>query len=154
MNIFEYFTDEVADIERKLDELTRNYSNWSREQVFDSTKEILDEIGGHLKKQNVLLFQNCADVSKQSDLLAQAQRDHAKIEEEIGQIVEVHVDEPNYDEYLRNLLTTIHEHIAFSKKLYAEIQSRSSETDLASLNAQFNDIILHSTDFNSLQPTQ
>ena len=154
MNIFEYFTDEVADIEQKLDELTQNYSNWSKEQVFDRTKEILDEIGGHLKKQNVLLFQNCADVSKQSDLLAQAQRDHAKIEEEIGQIVEVHVDEPGYDEYLKNLLTTIREHIAFSKKLYSEIQSKSSETDLASLNAQFNDVLLHSTDFNTLQPSK
>lgn len=152
MNIFEYFDEEERDIEAKLEALTANYEIWTREQVFDKVKEVCDAITGHLKKQSTLLVSNIKGHDSLSDLYEAAQRDHRKVEDEIGQLVEVHVDEPGYDEYLKNLLNVLHEHIAFSKKLYADIKAKVEPASLDALNEKFNNMILHSTDFNSLQP--
>jgi len=152
MNIFDYFAEEETDIENKLAELTKNYEVWTREHVFDRVKEVCDAIMGHLKKQSLLLLNNITGGSAElRALFAEAQKDHMKVQEEIGQLVEVHVDEPNYDEYLRNLLNVLQEHIVFSKRLYAGVQENMSKQELDNLNAQFSNMILHATDFNTLQ---
>lgn len=151
MNIFEYFDEEERDIEAKLEALNANYEIWTREQVFDKVKEVCDAIMGHLKKQNALLLNNIKGVPALAGMLADAQKDHLKVQDEIGQLVEVHVDEPGYDEYLKNLLVVLEEHIEFSKRLYENIDKSVNPQDLDNLNAQFNNLILHSTDFNALQ---
>lgn len=151
MNIFEYFAEEEADIERNLAAVTENYEAWSREKVFDSVKAICDSIMAHLKKQSTLIVQNFNTTGPLQDLFTEAQRDHNKVEDELGQLTQVHVDEPNYDEYLKNLLKVIDEHIVFSRRFYGELQRRASKQELDNLNAQFNNIILHSVDFNTIQ---
>jgi len=155
MNIFEYFAEEESDIERKLHELTKNYEMWTREQVFDRVKEVCDAIMGHLKKQSLLILQNFTPGTEElRNLFREAQEDHMLVNEEIGQLVEVHVDEPNYDEGLRNLLAVVEKHVAFSKRLYSGLQANLSKQDLDNLNAQFSNMVLHATDFNTLQTPQ
>jgi hypothetical protein len=151
MNVFEYFAEEEQHMEQSLAELIANYEIWSREQVFDAVKVICDSIKGHLKKQSILLLSKLEGSAQRTGLLDEARNDHDRIEEEIGQLVEVHVDEPNYDEYLRNLLKALKQHIAFSKRLYGGVQRSVSKPELDRLNEEFSNVILHSTDFNYLQ---
>jgi hypothetical protein len=152
MNIFEYFYEEVRDIEEKLVETTNNYEIWTREQVFDHVKVVCDEIMGHLKKQTSLLLNNLNEQKASlNEIMVEAQKDHRLVEDEIGQLTQVHVDEPNYQESLRNLLKVLEQHIAFSRRLYAKVKETATPQELELLNSRFNNVLLHSTDFNSLQ---
>jgi hypothetical protein len=152
MNIFEYFGEEEHDIDEKLIDVTANYGAWTREQVFDQVKMICDQIMGHMKKQTMLLLENLDQANPDLAVILQSfKKDHLKVEDEIGQLTQVHVDEPGYDEYLRNLLQVFEEHIRFSQNLYHEITEKAPQGEIVKLNAQFNNVILHSTDFNSLQ---
>jgi hypothetical protein len=155
MNIFDYFDEEESDIEKKLKELTENYEVWTREQVFDRVKAVCDAIMGHLKKQSLLILKNFTPGNEELiSLFREAQKDHMVVNEEIGQLVEVHVDEPNYDECLASLLKVMETHIEFSKRLYAGLKANLSTQELDNLNAQFSDMVLHATEFNTLQAPQ
>ncbi len=152
MDIFEYLTAETTDIEEKLVELTNNYATWSREKVFDRVKLICDAITGHLKKQEHLLLKNLSPSASTTGILEECQKDRAGVEEEIGQLVMVHVDEPGYAEYLANLLKVIERHITFSKRLYQSLRGHADKVEMKDINSELNDMVLHTTDYNSIQP--
>lgn len=152
MDIFEYFDEEHADIEAKLKEVTENYNSWTREQVFDRVKLICDAIMGHLKKQQNLLLDNLTPSAQLTSLMQDCQKDRFKVEEEIGQLVMVHVDEPAYQEYLSHLLKVIEEHIAFSRGFYQKLRSFAQKSDLNDVNSKLKDMVLHSADYNAIQP--
>lgn len=151
MDIFEYLAAEHNDIEAKLIELTDNYDTWSREQVFDRVKVVCDAIIGHLKKQENILLNNLTKTADLVPLMEGAQVDRAKVEEEIGQLVMVHVDEPGYEEYLSNLLRVIEEHIAFSKSFYASLKDNANPNQLKTINQSLNDMVLHTSEYNAIQ---
>lgn len=151
MDIFEYLSAEQKDIEEKLIELTDNYDTWSREQVFDRVKVVCDAIMGHLKKQSNLLLDNLTKTEDLVPLMQEAQTDRAKVEEEIGQLVMVHVDEPAYEEYLSNLLRVIEEHIQFSKSFYARLKDNANPNEIKSINQSVKDMILHTSEYNAIQ---
>jgi|688.fasta_scaffold178624_2 hypothetical protein len=151
MDIFEYLAAEHNDIEAKLIELTDNYDTWSREQVFDRVKVVCDAIMGHLKKQENILLNNLTKTADIVPLMEGAQVDRAKVEEEIGQLVMVHVDEPGYEEYLSNLLRVIEEHIAFSKSFYASLKDNANPNELKKINQSLNDMVLHTSEYNAIQ---
>ena len=151
MDIFEYLVEEHKDIEEKLIELTDNYTVWSREQVFDRVKVVCDAIIGHLKKQENILLNNLTKTADLMPLLKECQVDRAKVEEEIGQLVMVHVDEPGYEEYLSNLLAVIEEHIKFSKVFYAKLQSNANPAEIKKINADLKDMVLHTSEYNAIQ---
>jgi hypothetical protein len=155
MDIFEYLEAEHSEIELKLKEIINNYPNWSRERVFDAVKVVCDDIRGHLKKQKFLLLDNIVDdVTKIKSLLDECNKDREKIEQEIGQLVMVHVDEPGYDEYLKNLFIVIEQHVTFTQRLYKTIKQVVSSKNLDRVNAQLQEMIHHSVDFNILQPQE
>ncbi len=151
MDIFEYLAAEHNDIEEKLIELTDNYDSWSREKVFDSVKVVCDAIMGHLKKQENILLNNLTNTEDLAALMQSAQVDRAKVEEEIGQLVMVHVDEPAYEEYLSNLLKVIEEHIAFSKSFYAKLRDNANPSELKKINQSLKDMVLHTSEYNAIQ---
>jgi flavorubredoxin len=153
MDIFEYLTAEHKDIEEKLIELTDNYTTWSREQVFDRVKVVCDAIMGHLKKQENLLLNNLTKTADLSPLMTDCQADRSKVEEEIGQLVMVHVDEPGYEEYLSNLLKVIEEHITFSKSFYAKLQANANPAEVKKINEAVKDMVLHTSEYNAIQTT-
>ncbi|HEY9733182.1 MAG TPA: hypothetical protein V6C89_14790 [Drouetiella sp.] len=151
MDIFEYLAAEHNDIEAKLIELTDNYDTWSREQVFDRVKVVCDAIMGHLKKQENILLNNLSKTADLMPLMEDAQVDRAKVEEEIGQLVMVHVDEPGYEEYLSNLLRVIEEHIAFSKSFYEKLRANANPGELKKINQSLSDMVLHTSEYNAIQ---
>ena len=151
MDIFSYFEDETRDIEKKLEDVTVNYKTYSTEVVFDKVKVICDSIMGHLKKQENLLLTNIDKTPQITAILEDCQKDRATVEEEIGQLVMIHVNEPQYDEALAQLLKVIEKHVQFSRAFYAKLKESVPEADLAKINDQLNQMVLHSTDFNSLQ---
>ncbi len=142
---------EHNDIEEKLIELTDNYDSWSREKVFDSVKVVCDAIMGHLKKQENILLNNLTNTEDLAALMQSAQVDRAKVEEEIGQLVMVHVDEPAYEEYLSNLLKVIEEHIAFSKSFYAKLRDNANPSELKKINQSLKDMVLHTSEYTAIQ---
>ena len=151
MDIFSYFDEEILDIEKKLTDVTANYKSYTTEQVFDKVKVVCDSIMAHLKKQDSLLLSNIDKTPEIEGLMVGCQKDRAKIEEEIGQLVMVHVNEPEYDDYLANLLKVIEEHMTFSRTFYKNLKQHVSESQLAKINEQLTQMLLHSTDFNTLQ---
>ena len=151
MDIFSYFEDENRDIEKKLEDVTRNYKSYSTEEVFDKVKVICDSIMAHLKKQENLLLANIDKTPQITKVLEECQTDRAKIEEEIGQLVMIHVNEPEYDDNLAKLLKVIEEHISFSRRFYARLKEVVAPAQLEKVNEQLNQMILHSADYNSLQ---
>jgi len=151
MDIFEYLAEEHNDIDEKLIELTDNYETWSREKVFDHVKVVCDAIMGHLKKQENILLSNLTKTADLVPLMQDAQVDRAKVEEEIGQLVMVHVDEPGYQEYLSNLLKVIEEHISFSKSFYAKLKENANPAELKKINESLKDMVLHTSEYNAIQ---
>ncbi len=151
MDIFEYLAEEHNDIEEKLIELTDNYESWSREKIFDQVKVVCDAIMGHLKKQQNILLNNLSRTSDLVPLLHDAQVDRSKVEDEIGQLVMVHVDEPGYQEYLSNLLRVIEEHISFSKSFYAKLKVNANPAELKKINESLKDMVLHTSEYNAIQ---
>ena len=151
MDIFEYFDEEHTDIEAKLKEVTDNYPTWTHEQVFDRVKYIGDAIMGHLRKQQNLLLDNLTKSEEMAGLMRDCQQDRAKVEEELGQLVMVHVDEPAYQQYLSHLLKVIEEHISFSRKFYQKLRSVTEKKDLDNINSKLTDMVLHSADYNAIQ---
>jgi flavorubredoxin len=151
MDIFEYLVEEHKDIEEKLIELTDNYTVWSREQVFDRVKVVCDAIMGHLKKQENILLNNLTKTEDLMPLMKECQADRAKVEEEIGQLVMVHVDEPGYEEYLSNLLKVIEEHITFSKRFYADLRANANPAEIKNIDAKLKDMVLHTSEYNAIQ---
>ncbi|HEY9677980.1 MAG TPA: hypothetical protein V6C76_08215 [Drouetiella sp.] len=151
MDIFEYLVAEQSDIEQKLIELTDNYETWSREKIFDRVKVVCDAIMGHLKKQENILLNNLSKTPDIQKMMEEAQVDRAKIEEEIGQLVMVHVDEPAYDEYLSNLLKVIEQHMAFSKDFYSRLKANANPSEIKKINQSLNDMVLHTAEYNAIQ---
>ena len=153
MEIFAFLEEEALDIEKKLKELRKNYSQWSREHVFDRVKLICDAIGGHLKKEKDLLTGNVDLHSAQvKELMSEREKDSAKLTEEVGQLVMVHVDEPEYEECLNKLLQAVEQHVSFSRHFYARLKGQMTQGQLDSTNQQLTDVVHHSADYNSIQP--
>ena len=151
MDIFSYFEDETRDIEKRLDDVVRNYKNYSTGLVFDKVKVICDSIMAHLKKQENLLLANIDKNEKIDSMLPDLQKDRARIEEEIGQLVMIHVNEPEYDKQLASLLEVVRQHIDFSRSFYDCLKETVSKEQLDKVNDQLNQLVLHSVDYNSLQ---
>ncbi len=105
-----------------------------------------------MKKLDVLLASKLTGYADLSGLLEESKKDRLKLEDELGRLVEVHVDEPNYDEVVQSLLLVFKEHVTFTERFLTMVRTSISKDDLANLNAQLTNIVLHSTDFNSVQP--
>ncbi len=151
MDIFEYLAEEHNDIEEKLIELTDNYETWSREKIFDHVKVVCDAIMGHLKKQQNILLNNLTQSTDIAPYLKDAQADRKKVEDEIGQLVMVHVDEPGYQEYLSNLLKVIEAHISFSKSFYGTLKEHANPAELKKINDSLKEMVLHTSEYNAIQ---
>ena len=151
MDIFDYLAEEDKDIENKLKEVTDNYTRWSRERVFDRVKLIGDEIMGHVKKQDHLLIEHVEKTYSTAKWLRESAKDRMAVEDELGQLVMVHVDEPNYEECLAQLLKVVRDHVVFSRRLFAALRVEIPKAEQDSMNTQLMDVVLHSADYNSIQ---
>ena len=152
MNIFAFFQEEQQDIDEKLRYVTENYATLTREEVFDKVKYIGDAVTGHLKKQEKLLLAHIEKSEKVQPFLEAVQKDRANLEEELGQLVMVHVDEPEYQECLKRLLLIFDDHIKFSNEMYEKLKEFLSAQDLVEINEELNVMVHHASDFNTLQP--
>ncbi|MDR3613442.1 MAG: hypothetical protein P4L53_07740 [Candidatus Obscuribacterales bacterium] len=152
MNIFAFFKEEQQDIEEKLKYVTENYGHLSREEVFDKVKYIGDAVTGHLKKQHKLLLSHVEKNEKVQPFLDACQKDASILKEELGQLVMVHVDEPEYEKCLKRLLLIFEDHIKFSNKMYEKLKDFLSEQDVVEMNEELNVMVHHASDFNTLQP--
>jgi hypothetical protein len=151
MDIFSYFEEENRDIEKKLQDVTANYNSYTTEQVFDKVKVVCDSIMAHLKKQENILLANIDKTPQIEDILIECQKDRANVEEEIGQLVMIHVNEPAYDDNLAKLLKAVEQHIAFSRRFYAKLKESISASQLEKVNEQLTQLVLHSAEYNTLQ---
>ena len=158
MNIFAFFKEEQQDIEEKLLYVTENYGTLSKEEVFDKVKYIGDAVTGHLKKQEKLLLShvdktgdNAVDPAKVQPFLDACRKDQSNLKEELGQLVMVHVDEPEYQKCLKKLLLIFEDHIKFSNEMYEKLKDFLSAQDVAEMNEELN-VMIHQSEFNTLQP--
>jgi len=152
MNIFAFFIEEQQEIEDKLKYVTENYGHLSREEVFDKVKYIGDAVTGHLKKQERLLLSHVEKTDEVQPFLAACKKDFSNLKEELGQLVMVHVDEPEYQKCLKRLLLIFEDHIKFSNEMYEKLKDFLSEQDVVEMNEALHVMVHHASDFNTLQP--
>ena len=124
INVFTYFEADDANIERQLHELTENYDNLSPAQVFEKAVGIFDAIKAHFNKQEDLLFAEIRHVEKVRSAIEVCLADRKKVLDDIDNSLNLHVDEPGFNESVRRVLKDIERHVELSEKqLYAEIRN-------------------------------
>jgi hypothetical protein len=154
MNIFKYLEEEEDITESKLAELVKNFTQETREEIFDGVKLICDLLRGHGEKQTSLLL---AKIPKQDAkngcqaLIEETVKARDLVTSEIGNLVMVHVDEPGYKEYLANLLRCAQNYFKKSKSLYARLPTILSPELIKSIDEDLTMTIHSDVGFNTLQ---
>jgi len=133
-----------------LEELIKNYPKMTREAAFAQVKGICGAIENHLRKQKTLLIDNLPQDSLDCPILKESENDRAKVSEEMGQLVMVHVDEPEYVGCLSKLLQAVNGHIEFSERFYAHLRKMIPKENLDGINSSLEEEVFTLADFDKL----
>jgi hypothetical protein len=142
MDIFTYLDDDNAKIAQRLSETAKNYSTWARDRIFEEAKKAFASIKEHFDKE-VILESNIKSSQTVQSLLAEASRQRKEIAAEVDQIVEIHVDEPGFEQSLETMANKYHQYAQYCKeKLYPAIKKILSADELKHINDQIEQKIL------------
>lgn len=150
MDIFDYLKEEQEMVRKSLKELVDDFSETSREKLFDDVKAALDKLRGYCKKQSVLLVDEIGNLKGLASFEATKQK-RAKLLEDLDNLVMVHVDEPGYREYLMHLLSFAEEYFEASGKLLGELKEKLPQELHNKINQNLQTVIHSDVGFNSLQ---
>jgi hypothetical protein len=150
MDIFDYLKEEQEMVRKSLKDLVDDFSETTREKLFDDVKAALDKLRGYCKKQSVLLVEEIGALKGLASFEATKQK-RVKLLEDLDNLVMVHVDEPGYKEYLMHLLSFAEEYFEASAKLYEELTDRLPKELHDKINQNLQTVIHSDVGFNSLQ---
>lgn len=150
MDIFDYLKEEQDMVRKSLKELVDDFSETTREKLFDDVKAALDKLRGYCKKQSVLLVDEIGNLKGPANFQATKLKRN-KLLEDLDNLVMVHVDEPGYKEYLMHLLSFAEEYFDASARLYEELEDRLPKELHDKINENLQTVIHSDVGFNSLQ---
>lgn len=135
MDIFTYFQADHANMEKKLNELTENYSQLSAAQVHDKALRIFDAISAHFEKQEELMLSSIKDIESLQPVVKDCLADRKNIMDEIEDAVNIHIDDPDFNKQMKRILKLIENHVKFSDHdLYDKIKDQVPEEVLEKIN--------------------
>ncbi len=137
MDVIEYLKEENLRIRKLIQRLITNYRIWSRDEVFDRVREICDGIMVHLNKQDHLLLQHILIHESLKDSVHTVKGARSAVEDEVGRLVEVHVDEPEYVKCLDMVLRQVIDLANASEDLYDGIRKTLSKEESDALTENF-----------------
>jgi hypothetical protein len=142
MDVFDYLATDETHLFDKLHETYAQYSVWTRDQVFEETKNNLDGLRNLFHKE-ALLTQNLKDESGMQDILATVDRQRQDILTEADNLVMIHVDEPGFEDGLGAIADKFREHVEYCQNtFYPSVLDRLSPEDRKKINDQLEQKIL------------
>jgi excinuclease UvrABC nuclease subunit len=142
MDIFAYLEDDGAKIGQRLSETAKNYSEWSRDRIFEEAKKAFASVKEHFARE-VILESNIKNGQPIQALLTEASKQKKEITAEIESIVEIHVDEPGFEQALEDIAAKYAQYAQYCKdKYYPAIKKILSADDLKHINEQMEQKIL------------
>jgi hypothetical protein len=150
MELFEYLKEEDQIIEDKLNDLIKNFQAKTREEIFDSVKVLCDLIRAIVDKKSTLVTAKLSNIGVEAPLKEEAINDRQTLLEEIESLVMVHVDEPGFDDLLKNLHKRYHSHRNFWFGMEKKLPTILSPNKRSELEANFKSFSHAITGFNTL----
>lgn len=136
MNVFHYLSEDHSAISKRLTETTKNYSTWTRDRIFEESKNILQAIKDHFKKEH-LLVNNLKDESGMHQVLSTLNRQEKALNSEIDNLTMIHVDEPGFEQGLESIAGRFEEHCRFcGKTFFSRVKEKLSANDLRHVQKQ------------------
>ncbi|MBX9772151.1 MAG: hypothetical protein K2X29_12315 [Candidatus Obscuribacterales bacterium] len=136
MNVFHYLTEDHSAIAKRLEETTENYSKWTRDRIFEESKNILQAIKDHFKKEH-LLVNNLKDESGMHQVLSTLNKQEKELNSQIDNLIMIHVDEPGFEQGLESIAGRFDEHSRFcGKTFFRRVREKLSPKDLRQVQTQ------------------
>ncbi len=136
MDIFNYLEEDNASIAQRLVETAKNYSQWSRDRIFEEVKKEFASAKEHFSKE-ALLENNLKNAAAVQSILSEVSQRRNEIMNEIEQIVEIHVDEPGFEQSLETIANKYSQYARYCKeKFYPAMKKILSTDELKHINEQ------------------
>lgn len=136
MNVFHYLSEDHDAIKQRLSDTTENYANWTRDRVFEESKNILQAIKDHFKKEH-LLVNNLKDESGMHQVLSTLDTQEKELNSQIDNLTMIHVDEPGFEQGLETIAGRFDEHCRFcGKTFFRRVKEKLSARDLRQVQNQ------------------
>ncbi len=142
MDVISHLEEDNARISKCLMETAQNYSQWTRDRIFEEAKKIFASIKEHFSK-DAILENNLKDSGPVANLLAEVSKQRKEITSEVEQIVEIHVDEPGFEQALETIAEKFAQYSQYCKeKFYPAMKKLLSTDELKHIQEQFEQKIL------------
>jgi hypothetical protein len=142
MDIFNILEDDSARISERLTDITKNYSTWTMDRVFEEIKNIFESIKKHFAKISIL-ENNLKNPEGIQNILSELNKQRDAITADIEQIVEIHVDEPGFEQSLETIAKKFIQFAQYSKgTFFPEIKKSLTPDDLKHIREQMEQKIL------------
>lgn len=135
-NIFDLLSAQESLIEERLAKFINNYPNYTNEQALDEIKLIFDTIKSHFDRQDALLKMVIVDEAFERTVQDYI-RNKTAINEHIIHMTQLHVDEPGFKAYLKDLAFKIHDLAKLEDtRLHLKLKERISPEELEEANEE------------------
>jgi len=142
MDVFNYLEDDKSSIIQRLNETAKNYSVWTRDRVFEEAKNDFTSIKKHFARET-LLENNLKNSVPVQNLLSAVSKLRDEITAEVEQIVEIHVDEPGFEQSLETIAKKFSQYAQYCKeKYYPDLKKILSADELKYIQKQLEQNIL------------
>jgi hypothetical protein len=142
MDIFSLLEDDGARIAGRLTETGKNYSTWTRDRVFEEAKSMFQAVKDHFAKV-AIVENNLKRPEGLTDILSQVNTQRDAITADVEQIVEIHVDEPGFEQSLESIAKKFTQFAQYCKQtFFPTIKKNLSEDDLKHIQQQIDQKVL------------
>jgi hypothetical protein len=142
-DIFQYFRDDDKNIEEKLVKLIEQYPNWSFDQVLEESQKIFAAIKDHYHKKEPVLIKHLGHIKNLRANLKEFCKQRDAIDNEIENLVMIHVNEPVYKRSLQALLLRTRENRKFCDEVfYPQLREQLSDKQLNYITNQLKSQVL------------
>lgn len=143
MDILTYFQADHAHIEKMLNELILRYNRLSPAQIFEQAVRIFEAVRVHFDKQEVLLLGAIENIEGLQPIIKECLDDRRRILAEIEDAVNLHVDEADFNEKMKDVLKLIENHVRFSDTdLYVQLRKHAPAEVIQTANERLATAIL------------
>ena len=135
MELISYLTEQQERLIDSLTELLKTVGTIPPDKTMDKIVNINQGLTAHVKIEEDLLISQVAGTDKCGNVVEKFQKSKNELLEEIGQLTQVHIDEPDFAHSLGKLLTVAQNYKAFDEQLFAKVKHCLSQDKLKEINS-------------------
>ncbi len=143
MDVFKYLEDDNNSIVQRFSEIIENYSKWATERVFEESKKAFSSVHQHIAQEAIVENNLKNDVAIER-VLADATNQKKEITSQLEQIVELHIDEPGYEQSLEIIAKKYKEYVNLcTEQFYPSLKKVISPDELKHISDQLEQKVLN-----------